>query len=142
MHPERSSSSSSNAGQECTVAPESAEGASASEPQLGQSQRTEGPERGEAEEGKTQPEDSAVQLMRAGGSEKDHTATPPPPVPTTAQPGPAFAPPEGGYGWLVVFAATWCNGSIFGIQNSFGILHMMLAAEDPDPQTSQFKVGK
>uniref|UniRef100_H2LCL0 Monocarboxylate transporter 10 n=1 Tax=Oryzias latipes TaxID=8090 RepID=H2LCL0_ORYLA len=40
--------------------------------------------------------------------------------------GAGFVPPEGGWGWLVVFAATWCNGSIFGIQNSFGILHTML----------------
>ncbi|XP_034739479.1 monocarboxylate transporter 8 [Etheostoma cragini] len=57
--------------------------------------------------------------------------------------GAAFVPPEGGFGWLVVFAATWCNGSIFGIQNSFGILHMMLMKEhvDPDDQTSQFKVA-
>ncbi|XP_034037023.1 monocarboxylate transporter 8 [Thalassophryne amazonica] len=54
-----------------------------------------------------------------------------------------FVPPEGGFGWLVVFAATWCNGSIFGIQNSFGILHMMLVKEHADPkdQTSQFKVA-
>lgn len=53
------------------------------------------------------------------------------------------APPEGGYGWLVVLAATWCNGSIFGIHNSFGILHTMLVREhtDPDDQTSQFKVA-
>lgn len=55
-----------------------------------------------------------------------------------------FVPPEGGYGWLVAFAATWCNGSIFGIQNSFGILHVMLAQEheDPNDQASQFKVGE
>lgn len=58
-----------------------------------------------------------------------------------------FVPPEGGYGWLVAFAATWCNGSIFGIQNSFGILHVMLAEEhkdpdDPNEEASQFKVGE
>lgn len=55
-----------------------------------------------------------------------------------------FVPPEGGYGWLVAFAAAWCNGSIFGIQNSFGILHVMLAQEhvDPHDQASQFKVGE
>ncbi|XP_060757190.1 monocarboxylate transporter 8 isoform X2 [Neoarius graeffei] len=62
-----------------------------------------------------------------------------------ASPG-QFVPPEGGYGWLVAFAATWCNGSIFGIQNSFGILHVMLAQEhehpdDPDEKASQFKVA-
>lgn len=58
--------------------------------------------------------------------------------------GAGFVPPEGGYGWLVVFAATWCNGSIFGIQNSFGILHLMLVKEhaSPEDQTSQFKVGE
>lgn len=58
--------------------------------------------------------------------------------------GAGFVPPEGGYGWLVVFAATWCNGSIFGIQNSFGILHLMLMKEhaDSDEKTSQFKVGE
>lgn len=58
--------------------------------------------------------------------------------------GESVAPPEGGYGWLVVFAATWCNGSIFGIQNSFGILHLMLVREhaDPEDKTTQFKVGE
>ncbi|XP_053555183.1 monocarboxylate transporter 8 isoform X1 [Bombina bombina] len=39
------------------------------------------------------------------------------------------APPEGGFGWVVVLAATWCSGSIFGIQNSFGILYVMLQEE-------------
>lgn len=58
--------------------------------------------------------------------------------------GAGFVPPEGGYGWLVVFAATWCNGSIFGIQNSFGILHTMLMKEhaSEDEETSQFQVGE
>ncbi|KAK2849049.1 hypothetical protein Q5P01_008883 [Channa striata] len=57
--------------------------------------------------------------------------------------GSGFVPPEGGFGWLVVFAATWCSGSIFGIQNSFGILHMMLMKEhaNPNDNTSQFKVA-
>ncbi|XP_065545611.1 monocarboxylate transporter 8 [Lathamus discolor] len=40
-----------------------------------------------------------------------------------------FQPPEGGFGWVVVFAAAWCNGSIFGIHNSFGILYMMLQSD-------------
>ncbi|XP_008850627.1 monocarboxylate transporter 10 isoform X2 [Nannospalax galili] len=31
-------------------------------------------------------------------------------------------PPEGGWGWLVMLAAMWCNGSVFGIQNSYGVL--------------------
>ncbi|XP_063288146.1 monocarboxylate transporter 8 [Pelobates fuscus] len=38
-------------------------------------------------------------------------------------------PPEGGFGWVVVLAATWCSGSIFGIQNSFGILYVILQEE-------------
>uniref|UniRef100_A0A8C5MWR0 Monocarboxylate transporter 10 n=1 Tax=Leptobrachium leishanense TaxID=445787 RepID=A0A8C5MWR0_9ANUR len=37
--------------------------------------------------------------------------------------------PEGGFGWVVVLAATWCSGSIFGIQNSFGILYVILQEE-------------
>ncbi|XP_028816713.1 monocarboxylate transporter 8 [Denticeps clupeoides] len=57
--------------------------------------------------------------------------------------GSGFVPPEGGFGWIVVFAATWCNGSIFGIQNSFGILHMMLLRDHAEPgdQGSQFRVA-
>lgn len=91
-------------------------------------------------------EDSSVQLIEAGCK---------PPVSPASESeagvqveghghGAGFVPPEGGYGWLVVFAATWCNGSIFGIQNSFGILHMMLVNEhaNPDDKTSQFKVGE
>ncbi|OPJ89755.1 monocarboxylate transporter 8 [Patagioenas fasciata monilis] len=41
----------------------------------------------------------------------------------------ANLPPEGGFGWVVVFAAAWCNGSIFGIHNSFGIIYMMLQSD-------------
>ncbi|KAF7244810.1 Monocarboxylate transporter 8 [Varanus komodoensis] len=41
-----------------------------------------------------------------------------------AAPGPT--PPDGGFGWVVVLAATWCNGSIFGIHNSFGMLYDLL----------------
>ncbi|XP_056132272.1 monocarboxylate transporter 8, partial [Lampris incognitus] len=85
-------------------------------------------------------EDSTVQLIEAGCK--------PPPYPgcesQSGESGAAgFVPPDGGFGWLVVFAATWCNGSIFGIQNSFGILHMMLVKEHADPKddTSQFKVA-
>ncbi|XP_072837364.2 monocarboxylate transporter 8 isoform X1 [Pogona vitticeps] len=42
---------------------------------------------------------------------------------------PGFTPPEGGFGWVVVLAATWCNGSIFGIHNSFGMLYVLLQKE-------------
>ncbi|XP_041846769.1 monocarboxylate transporter 8 [Melanotaenia boesemani] len=89
-------------------------------------------------------EDRVVQLMEGG------CKLPPSPGPETEArvqmethgPVGGFVPPEGGWGWVVVFAATWCNGSIFGIQNSFGILHMMLVNEHTDSdRTSQFKVA-
>ncbi|XP_029625679.1 monocarboxylate transporter 8 isoform X3 [Salmo trutta] len=51
--------------------------------------------------------------------------------------------PEGRFVWLVVLAATWCNGSIFGIQKSFGIIHMMLvkAHKDSNNDVSQFAIA-
>ncbi|XP_013925171.1 PREDICTED: UV radiation resistance-associated gene protein [Thamnophis sirtalis] len=42
---------------------------------------------------------------------------------------PDFTPPDGGFGWVVVLAATWCHGSIFGIHNSFGMLYILLLEE-------------
>ncbi|XP_023578072.1 monocarboxylate transporter 10 isoform X3 [Octodon degus] len=42
-------------------------------------------------------------------------------------------PPEGGWGWLVMLAAMWCNGSVFGIQNSSGLLFVFML------QTFEFK---
>ncbi|XP_059918272.1 monocarboxylate transporter 8-like [Gadus macrocephalus] len=85
------------------------------------------------------PEESTVHLI-------DTVCTPPgSPCRDARSPGARvdFVPPDGGFGWIVVFAATWCNGSIFGIQNSFGILNMMLMEEhaDPNDQRSQFKVA-
>nr|XP_027784070.1 monocarboxylate transporter 10 [Marmota flaviventris] len=35
-------------------------------------------------------------------------------------------PPEGGWGWLVMLAAMWCNGSVFGIQNACGVLFVSM----------------
>ncbi|XP_043961579.1 monocarboxylate transporter 10 [Gambusia affinis] len=48
-----------------------------------------------------------------------------------------FVHPEGGWGWVVMLASMWCNGSVFGIQNSFGLLFVSLLKEfgsedDPD----------
>ncbi|TRY93980.1 hypothetical protein DNTS_021131 [Danionella cerebrum] len=90
------------------------------------------------QERKIAPEDSTVQLIQTEGTEK-RPVTPP----AGAHPGHDFVPPEGGFGWVVVLAATWCNGSIFGIQNSFGILHTMLVKESQEvtDQASQFKVA-
>lgn len=39
--------------------------------------------------------------------------------------GPA-EPPEGGWGWVVMLAAMWCNGAVFGIQNSCGVLFVSM----------------
>ncbi|XP_054249003.1 monocarboxylate transporter 10 [Indicator indicator] len=35
-------------------------------------------------------------------------------------------PPEGGWGWVVMLAAMWCNGAVFGIQNSGGVLFVSM----------------
>ncbi|KAM8848206.1 monocarboxylate transporter 8 [Synchiropus picturatus] len=88
-------------------------------------------------------EDSTAQLIEGGCKPPISTASQPEAGLHTGPGGGSFVPPEGGFGWLVVLAATWCNGSIFGIQNSFGILHTMLVKEhaDPDDKTSQFKVA-
>ena len=101
-----------------------------------------------ASEGKIVQEESALQLIEAGckpplspAPESEAGVQ----VETHHGHGGGFVPPEGGYGWLVVFAATWCNGSIFGIQNSFGILHSMLVKEYANPEdnkTTEFKVGE
>lgn len=40
-----------------------------------------------------------------------------------------FEHPEGGWGWVVMLSAMWCNGSVFGIQNAFGILFLSLLQE-------------
>lgn len=40
-----------------------------------------------------------------------------------------FEPPEGGWGWVVMLASMWCNGSVFGIQNAFGIMFVALLKE-------------
>uniref|UniRef100_A0A4W3J5G2 Monocarboxylate transporter 10 n=1 Tax=Callorhinchus milii TaxID=7868 RepID=A0A4W3J5G2_CALMI len=52
-------------------------------------------------------------------------------------------PPEGGWGWVVMLASMWCNGSVFGIQNSFGLLYVKLLEEfgDKDDSQMQFKAA-
>uniref|UniRef100_A0A6J0US62 Monocarboxylate transporter 10 n=1 Tax=Pogona vitticeps TaxID=103695 RepID=A0A6J0US62_9SAUR len=66
---------------------------------------------------------------------------PSPPPPPPAPPGPkedeAFEPPEGGWGWLVMLAAMWCNGTVFGIQNSCGILFNSMLKVFGDPKDPQ-----
>lgn len=55
-----------------------------------------------------------------------------------------FAHPEGGWGWLVMLAAMWCNGSVFGIQNAFGILFLSLLREfgSEDDEDLRFRTGE
>ncbi|KAL6485423.1 hypothetical protein MHYP_G00048150 [Metynnis hypsauchen] len=55
-----------------------------------------------------------------------------------------FVHPEGGWGWVVMLASMWCNGSVFGIQNAFGILFVSLLKEfgSEDDKDLQFKTGK
>lgn len=54
-----------------------------------------------------------------------------------------FEPPEGGWGWVVMLAAMWCNGSVFGIQNAFGILFVSLLKEfgSENDDDLRFKTG-
>lgn len=53
-------------------------------------------------------------------------------------------PPEGGWGWLVMLAAMWCNGSVFGIQNACGVLFvsMLETFGSKDDDTMVFKTGE
>lgn len=52
-------------------------------------------------------------------------------------------PPEGGWGWVVMLASMWCNGSVFGIQNAFGILFVSLLNEfgSEDDEDLRFKTA-
>ncbi len=52
-------------------------------------------------------------------------------------------PPEGGWGWVVMLASMWCNGSVFGIQNAFGILFVSLLKEfgSENDDDLRFKTG-
>ncbi|XP_056437803.1 monocarboxylate transporter 10 [Gadus chalcogrammus] len=56
---------------------------------------------------------------------------------------PEFVHPEGGWGWVVMLAAMWCNGSVFGIQNAFGILFLSLLREfgSEDDDDLRFKTA-
>ncbi|XP_074846835.1 monocarboxylate transporter 10 [Carettochelys insculpta] len=45
------------------------------------------------------------------------------------QPQQEAEPPEGGWGWVVMLAAMWCNGAVFGIQNSCGVLFVSMLSE-------------
>lgn len=53
-------------------------------------------------------------------------------------------PPEGGWGWLVMLAAMWCNGSVFGVQNACGVLFvsMLKTFGSKDDDQMVFKTGE
>lgn len=55
-----------------------------------------------------------------------------------------FVHPEGGWGWLVMLSSMWCNGSVFGIQNAFGILFLSLLREfgSEDDDDLRFRTGE
>ncbi|KAK9531173.1 hypothetical protein VZT92_010615 [Zoarces viviparus] len=76
-----------------------------------------------AEEKRSEKEDGEEEKKVNGDSKVAEQA---------AAPGAAedeFVHPEGGWGWVVMLAAMWCNGSVFGIQNAFGILFLSLLRE-------------
>uniref|UniRef100_A0A3P8RZN9 Monocarboxylate transporter 10 n=2 Tax=Amphiprion TaxID=80969 RepID=A0A3P8RZN9_AMPPE len=54
-----------------------------------------------------------------------------------------FVHPEGGWGWVVMLASMWCNGSVFGIQNAFGLLFLSLLQEfgSVDDQDLRFRTA-
>ncbi|KAK1889093.1 Monocarboxylate transporter 10, partial [Dissostichus eleginoides] len=66
------------------------------------------------------------------------------PEPSTGAQEVEFVHPEGGWGWVVMLAAMWCNGSVFGIQNAFGILFLSLLREfgSEDDADLRFKTGR
>ena len=55
-----------------------------------------------------------------------------------------FVHPKGGWGWIVMLAAMWCNGSVFGIQNAFGILFLSLLREfgSENDEDLRFRTGE
>ncbi|KAM9355889.1 monocarboxylate transporter 10 [Pholidichthys leucotaenia] len=50
-------------------------------------------------------------------------------IPESPPESPEFVHPEGGWGWVVMLASMWCNGSVFGIQNAFGLMFLHLLRE-------------
>ncbi|KAM9004540.1 monocarboxylate transporter 10 [Sarcophilus harrisii] len=56
---------------------------------------------------------------------------------------PVPEPPEGGWGWVVMLAAMWCNGSVFGIQNACGVLFvsMLETFDSKDNKAMVFKTA-
>lgn len=68
------------------------------------------------------PEDEAGDVKKENGTDGESQRA-------AAETQPEFEHPEGGWGWVVMLASMWCNGSVFGIQNAFGILFVSLLKE-------------
>ncbi|XP_056422310.1 monocarboxylate transporter 10 [Hyla sarda] len=73
----------------------------------------------------------------SGPGDEDKKLEAPEATTTGTGQGTEFTPPEGGWGWIVMLSAMWCNGSVFGVQNACGVLFVVLVKEfgsDNDPQ--------
>ncbi|XP_026174030.1 monocarboxylate transporter 10 [Mastacembelus armatus] len=101
------------------------------------------PDGGEHDKDEVPSEDRRPEEKKDNGDRKGTV----PEVPTApADPEPEFVHPEGGWGWVVMLAAMWCNGSVFGIQNAFGILFIYLLKEfnggdDEDDEDIRFRTA-
>ncbi|XP_034964971.1 monocarboxylate transporter 10 [Zootoca vivipara] len=73
-----------------------------------------------------------VTAFAAAGSPPEKKLQMPPTPPPKGGEAP-FEPPEGGWGWVVMLASMWCNGAVFGIQNSCGVLFKAMLKEFGDP---------
>ncbi|KAL8186404.1 UNVERIFIED_CONTAM: hypothetical protein K2H54_069707 [Gekko kuhli] len=83
------------------------------------------------------PEASAAPQGEAGESLLAAAAAAKPPVGGEEEEEASQSPPEGGWGWVVMLASMWCNGAVFGIQNSCGVLFKSMLAEFGDPSDKQ-----
>ncbi|XP_078068469.1 monocarboxylate transporter 10 [Mustelus asterias] len=85
-----------------------------------------------------------LQLGTGDGDGEQAAGTEPLREKLAGSPQPAVpVPPEGGWGWVVMFASMWCNGSVFGIQNAFGLLFLSLLDNfgDPNDKHLRFKTA-
>ncbi|KAM4680016.1 monocarboxylate transporter 10 isoform 2-T2 [Amazona ochrocephala] len=65
----------------------------------------------------------AARSGESGAQPREETEAP---VTSGCPRSPGPEPPEGGWGWVVMLAAMWCNGAVFGIQNSCGVLFVSM----------------
>lgn len=110
--------------------------APAGEPEVNSEERKSFTEQEESE-GKVSPEETSftgVKKESGADGERQRAA---------AEKQHEFEHPEGGWGWVVMLASMWCNGSVFGIQNAFGILFVYLLKEfgSEDDSDLRFRTG-